>query len=134
MVAPARPIAQLLDLERRGLLDLTRLGGRPAHHVRLAFLAGAMWPWLLLAALLPAIDGVGYHSGIGIARFGGIAFLVMLDLAFVAFATSRSRAGDGWGVTSAFVLLAFGFYAGLGLAVALSAAAVLHSRPRKFRP
>lgn len=54
ILAPARAVARLLDLERGGLLDQTRLCGRPPHRVLAAFVAGATGPSVVLAALLLA--------------------------------------------------------------------------------
>ena len=52
MIAPARAVARLLDLERGGLLDQTRLCGRRPHRVLAAFIGGSTAPFVLLAAVL----------------------------------------------------------------------------------
>ncbi|OFW32420.1 MAG: hypothetical protein A3G76_13020 [Acidobacteria bacterium RIFCSPLOWO2_12_FULL_65_11] len=52
--APVRPLARLLDAERDGLLDHTRLCGRPPHRVLFAFLFGSISPLVLVAIFMLA--------------------------------------------------------------------------------
>ena len=75
LFAPARAVARLLDLERGGLLDQTRLCGRRPHRVLLAFLAGSTGPFVLLAAVL-----LGNHLRLG----GQPAALLLALMVFVA--------------------------------------------------
>jgi len=113
MVAPSRPFARLLDLERTGVLDHVRLCGRPPLRTLLAFAAGSMWPFVALAAALFAVDLLRLEGTAGTIRFGLILFVIVLDLALLTFATGPGRVRDGWVITVGFGMLAFGGYLGV---------------------
>lgn len=52
MIGPARAVGKLLDLETGGLLDQTRLTGRPPRRVLAMFLIGSTWPFLIASLIL----------------------------------------------------------------------------------
>lgn len=60
IITPARAVARLLDLERGGLLDQTRLCGRSPGRLLAAFIVGSTGPFVLLAAVL-----IGNHLRLG---------------------------------------------------------------------
>jgi len=127
LVAPSRPLARLLDLERVGFLDHIRLCGRRPSRVLAAFLAGSMWPFVLLGAVLFAGDVLYLGADARIVRFALILFVAVLDIALLTFATGPGRVRDGWVITFGFALLAYGGYLGT-----LALEALGYLAPREF--
>lgn len=84
MVAPSRAAARLLDLERGGLLDQTRLCGRPPSRVLLAFVVGSTWSSLLLAIVLLGNRPQLQPADVWLAV---LVFLLALDIALIVYGT-----------------------------------------------
>jgi hypothetical protein len=106
MFAPSRAVARLLDLERGGLLDQTRLCGRPAGRTLLAFLVGSTWPYLLVSALF-LITHVRLAGGPASALLGLVVFVAALDVSLVIYgAVPASMIGDSRFITPLVATLA----------------------------
>jgi hypothetical protein len=84
MIGPSRAAARLLDLERGGLLDQTRLCGRPPYRVLLAFVVGSTWPLLLVAAVMLGSHRQLQPSDLWLAV---LVFLLALDIALIVYGT-----------------------------------------------
>jgi hypothetical protein len=82
MVAASRAAVRLLDLERGGLLDQTRMCARPPFRVLLAFVTGSTWPSLILAGVLLASRQHIQPADVALA---GLVFLLALDIALLVY-------------------------------------------------
>lgn len=84
--APVRPLARLLDTDRDGLLDQTRLCGRPPHRVLFAFLFGSIWP-LLLVAIFMLVNHLRFGGDVRSVYLALMAFVAALAVSLLAYGT-----------------------------------------------
>jgi len=105
MFGPARAVVRLLDLERNGLLDQTRLCGRPPYRVLTVLLAGSTWPYVAFSLMLLA----------GHLRFQGepaslllalVAFAGAIDISLLAYGMFPRMTTDSRSVSVVVLLLA----------------------------
>lgn len=86
MIGPPRGVARLMDLENGGLLDQTRMTGRPSRRVLLMFLIGSTWPFLI-ASLMLLTQHIRVQADPGSLVIAAVVFVAAVDVALMAYGT-----------------------------------------------
>jgi len=86
LLAPARAITKLFDLERGGPLDQTRMCGRPPRRILAAFAIGSTAPYVLAAAVLLAAH-LRAHDAMQPLTLAAICFFGAFAAGLVVYGT-----------------------------------------------
>lgn len=107
MFGPARAIARLLDLERGGLLDQTRLCGRPSRRVLAAAVAGSLWPFAVASLILLA-NHIRLEGDAASLSLAALVFAAALAASLLAYGTlPPTMTSDSRFVMPLLLILAF---------------------------
>jgi hypothetical protein len=77
------PVPAFAALERNGQFDWTRLGGRAPGRTLMMFVAGVVWPMVLVISAVLGINAAAFHGGPAVWWVGAWFFAVALDLALI---------------------------------------------------